>query len=232
YKGAETAGNNLVDDNNQGASYLVEECSRSKVTLLAIGPLTNLKQAFYKDSSFFDNIDEIVLMGGVTEPLILGGKQLDELNFSEDPAAAGLVLNAPVPVTVMTGNLCLQLFFGESELEILKSTSIPIYKYIYKQIVDWFFYSEKLVGKKGFYMWDLAAALYLTHKGHFDDNYVKITSNIEKLKKGYIEFEGVHNEEVNLRQEGIVNLPTRISEVNLLKKEIFKSWAQVSMEEF
>jgi inosine-uridine nucleoside N-ribohydrolase len=50
-------------------------------------------------------------MGGLTKPLMINGKNLDELNFSADHEASYNVLHSGTKITTMTGHICLQAEF-------------------------------------------------------------------------------------------------------------------------
>ena len=101
-KGAAKAG----DYKTEAADYLVRAASENKnETLIAIGPLTNLYAAWEIDNDFFKNLKEIIIMGGITEPLQIGNKTIDELNLSSDPKAAEKVLKDEVHVALMSSNL-------------------------------------------------------------------------------------------------------------------------------
>jgi len=86
--------------------------------LIATGALTNLYGATLNDDTFWDNIRDVVVMGGVTEPLFISGEKLDELNFSCDPEATYHVLRAPPRKTVIAGKFFLSVFFLEKKSSI------------------------------------------------------------------------------------------------------------------
>ena len=103
------------------------------VDFLATGALTNLFGAYLLDNDFFRKVKEIIVMGGITEPLMINGHVMEELNFSCDPEAAYCVLSSDAPTTVITGNLCLSALFGDLEINRLKGQkNVPIYGYIYQ----------------------------------------------------------------------------------------------------
>lgn len=86
-----------------------------ELSVLATGSLTNLWGAYEMDSAFFENVKEIVLMGGITSPLVFEKKVMDELNFSCDPHASWTVLTKGRNVSVITGNNCLKVLFTKEE---------------------------------------------------------------------------------------------------------------------
>ena len=68
------------------------------LTIVAIGPLTNLGMALAKDPAIASKIDEIVMMGGSREVRGLHG--LAEFNIWADPAAAAIVFGSGLRVRV------------------------------------------------------------------------------------------------------------------------------------
>ena len=75
----------------ESARKIVELANRypGEVSFLGIGSLTNLYGAMLLDSSIFDKLKQVVLMGGITETLYTHGKHCPELNFSINHKAAG-----------------------------------------------------------------------------------------------------------------------------------------------
>lgn len=54
-----------VESKRDAVGYIVETLQNNKdVSIIAIGPLTNIAKALEKDASVFDNLDEFVSMGG------------------------------------------------------------------------------------------------------------------------------------------------------------------------
>ena len=102
---------------SEAAVFLAEMADRhpGELSILATGSLTNLKGAYERDSHFFEKVKEIVLMGGITSPLVFEKKVMEELNFSCDPPAARTVLTKGRNVSVITGNNCLEVLFTKQE---------------------------------------------------------------------------------------------------------------------
>lgn len=80
--------------------FIIQTARAGKVTLCALGPLTNLALAFERAPEIKDNIDEIVLMGG---GLFEGGNVTPaaEFNIYVDPHAADIVFKSGIPIVVM-----------------------------------------------------------------------------------------------------------------------------------
>ncbi|OPJ57278.1 nucleoside hydrolase [Alkalithermobacter paradoxus] len=221
YKGSACKSNRKSD----AAEFLVNMVNKypGEITLLATGSLTNLCGAYEIDNSFFSKLKQIVLMGGITRPLIINGKNLNELNFSCDPEASLRVLSSDAKVTTLDGHICLQAFFGEKEYERLTSNNSNIYKYINDNTVEWFNLVMKEFGVKGFYNWDIVSALYITNPELFEDNFENIVSTEKDLEKGYLKIDNDNDSGYK------VNIPLKIKDVDLFNEIIFKTWDNVKI---
>lgn len=237
-RGGESAG----CTRSEAAGFLAEMVNRypGEVSVLATGSLTNLMGAWEKDPAFFEKAGEIVLMGGITEPLLFAKKKMNELNFSCDPKAAFLVLTEGKRVSVITGNNCLKVLFTKEDYRnslFLKKEGAA--EYIRKKTDYWFQYNEEDYGIQGFYNWDVTAAVYLMRPELFEDSLETFCLSAGDLKTGYLRREGIETEE-NTRecQSGteedqrdrkkkcMLNLPT-VREEKTFKNEIYRAWKQV-----
>ncbi|GAB6098193.1 nucleoside hydrolase [Halanaerocella petrolearia] len=215
------------DLDTDAASFLVEEAKRlaGDVTFLATGPLTNLKAAYELDNNFFSYLKEIVVMGGITETLCFNGKEVEELNFSCDPEATKLVLEAEVSVTVATGNLCLDALFSSKEWNRIQNSDLEVYQYIYNYISHWYKYGVELIGEEGFYMWDLVSALYVTSPELYVDKYYTLQSTADDLTTGRLILKrAASSQEEN---KAVINIPTRIKDIAKFKNLVFGAWANI-----
>jgi purine nucleosidase len=84
-----------------GPDLIIETVRRypHEITLVPIGPLTNIALAISKDPSIVPLVKEVVLMGGS----ITGGNvnAASEFNIHSDPEAASVVFNAGWPITMV-----------------------------------------------------------------------------------------------------------------------------------
>lgn len=73
----------------------------NKITIVAVGPLTNIAQAILKNQNFAQNIKELVIMGGAEN---FGNiTPYAEFNFYKDPEATRIVFEAGIKKVVMIG---------------------------------------------------------------------------------------------------------------------------------
>ena len=98
-----------------------------ELTLVPIGPLTNIALALHKDPSIVDLVKEVVVMGGsITEGNVTA---VAEANIYNDPEAAHAVFHAGWKVTMVGLDVTHRTNFGPSHLEDLASTRGPINDY-------------------------------------------------------------------------------------------------------
>ncbi len=96
---------------NQTAVELLNSVIQSspyKVTLLTLGPLTNVAEALQNNPSLIDNIEMIYIMGGAVDVpgnIAITGVGIDnevaEWNIYIDPFAANIVFRSGAPITLV-----------------------------------------------------------------------------------------------------------------------------------
>ncbi|MFZ6990398.1 nucleoside hydrolase [Curtobacterium sp. RRHDQ66] len=90
------------------AEFLVTYArSHGPVTIVALGPLTNLALALQRDRQLPDFIDQVVVMGGAVEHPG-NGSPTAEANIRNDPQAANVVLNAGWNITMVPLDVTMQ----------------------------------------------------------------------------------------------------------------------------
>jgi len=94
--------------------------SPHEITLIPVGPLTNIALALRKDPSIVPLVKEIVLMGGS----ITGGNvtAAAEANIHNDPEAARAVFEAGWPLTMVGLNVTEKTLFARADLDRLART--------------------------------------------------------------------------------------------------------------
>lgn len=90
-----------------------------RITLLAVGPLTNVAAAFALAPELPGLLAGLVIMGGST----VGGNATAaaEFNIHADPEAAARVFECGVPVTMFGLNVCRQVPIGQPQVDRLRA---------------------------------------------------------------------------------------------------------------
>lgn len=198
----------------EAAEFLVEQVNKfpGEISILATGPLGNLRAAKELDPNFFSKVKQIACMGGmVHQPMKMGGHLMKELNLSADPEATYAVLHAECPVTVMNAHVCLQAPFKWRHALKAKRW----HKKIAKWRNLWHFGFGYRYRQNAFYLWDLLPAVYLTEPELFSNNQVKITSTVSDLEDGTL---------VISEDGASVNMPEQIIDRNRFYDILFAGW--------
>jgi purine nucleosidase len=95
------------------------------VTLVPMGPLTNIATAIEKEPAILQGIDEIVLMGGAMRE---GGNRTPsaEFNILVDPDAADIVFRCGRPITVMGLDVTHQVLSTEDRVARIEALANPV----------------------------------------------------------------------------------------------------------
>jgi inosine-uridine nucleoside N-ribohydrolase len=101
-----------------------------EITLVPVGPLTNIALAVLKDPSIVPLVKEVVLMGGS----ISGGNvnAAAEANIHNDPEAAQIVFQAGWPLIMVGLDVGDKTLFSQTYLDQLASTHGPVNDFIYQ----------------------------------------------------------------------------------------------------
>jgi purine nucleosidase len=93
--------------------------SPEPVTVLAIGPLTNIARALQAAPAIRDHIGELVLMGGSSDR----GNHTPaaEFNIYADPEAADIVFSAGLPLRMFGLNVCRQVLLAREHVEVVRA---------------------------------------------------------------------------------------------------------------
>jgi len=98
-----------------------------RLTLVPIGPLTNIALAVYKDPTIVPLVKEVVVMGGsISEGNVTA---VAEANIYNDPEAAHVVFHAGWKVTMVGLDVTHKTNFGAPHLERLAATHGPLNDY-------------------------------------------------------------------------------------------------------
>ena len=155
----------------------VLERSEEKVTLVPIGPLTNLALLFVQYPEVKEKIEEIVLMGGA----FLRGNitPAAEFNIYVDPEAASIVFNSGVPIVMAGLDVTHQAYITREENEILRQKGGRIAVFA-AELIDFFSrYHYEVEKLPGCTIHDACAVAYLCHPEIFVEKQCHVDIELE-----------------------------------------------------
>jgi inosine-uridine nucleoside N-ribohydrolase len=116
-----------------GIPLIVDTCLNApgKITILAIGPATNIALALRAEPRIKEKIERIVLMNG------LFFKPGLEYNTKIDPEASAIVYGSGVPVTAVGLDVTMQCKLTEADLHRIEQSQLPSAQFLYKLIRIW-----------------------------------------------------------------------------------------------
>ncbi len=163
-----------------GVSALQATLEGGPLTILVLGPLTNVAAALVGRPDLHHNVTRIVAVIGhrpghlfhPTEGKGAGamfghGPIFRDLNVSVDPDAVGAILGLPVPITLIPYDAARETMIAGADLDGLARKGVAS-AWIAQSARDWLSFWIDEVGLPGFYPFDWVAAADLTDPGLFN----------------------------------------------------------------
>jgi inosine-uridine nucleoside N-ribohydrolase len=118
-------------DSHFGPDLIIQmvHAAPHEITLVPVGPLTNIALAVLKDPTIVPLVKEVIIMGGA----ITGGNvnAAAEANIYNDPEAAQIVFQAGWPLTMVGLDVGDKTLFSKKYLDQLGQTHGPVNDFIY-----------------------------------------------------------------------------------------------------
>jgi|SRR5690625_2541171 len=119
-----------------------------EITIVALGPLTNLAVAIQKDPEVMKQVKEVILMGGTAKHQ--GNcSQVAEYNFWVDPDAAKIVFDSGIDITMVGLDVTHKVVFTPNLREVVNQFKTDLSKYIVditRFYVDFHWEQERTIG--------------------------------------------------------------------------------------
>lgn len=184
----------LTNDAPDRIIQAIRSKPRGSVTLLTLGPLTNIALALHRDPTLLEACAETIIMGGAIH--VPGNKsRVAEFNIFVDPHAAEIVLAAPGNKTLVPLDACNETVLQMSDLDQYPNTRTTdflrdILKPYIKNI-------EHFLGVRGALLYDPLAAYYAIAPSEFETDMMDIR----------IETRGVYTEGMTVAERR-TNIPS------------------------
>lgn len=112
-------------EKQHGVDYLIDTfMNRDDVSLITLGPLTNVAQALLKEPKLKERIPEILCMGG--SAFVGNATSVAEFNIYADPEAAKIVFESGIPIQMVGLNVTRQNRLGLDDVAKLKEIGGPV----------------------------------------------------------------------------------------------------------
>jgi len=137
------------------------QAATDKITVLALGPLTNIAQAFETTPALIDKIDMIYVMGGAVDvpgSAVSDTNKSAEWNIYCDPYAARLVFESGAPITLISLDASNDVPITMDFLsKVQADAKTPSAKFVATVLQN----STGFIQSGGYYFWDPLAAAVL-----------------------------------------------------------------------
>ncbi|SCI16691.1 MULTISPECIES: nucleoside hydrolase [unclassified Romboutsia] len=136
--------------NKNGVDFIIKTLRENEdVSIIALGPLTNIAKAIMKDKKAFDNLDEFVSMGGAFK--IHGNcSPVAEFNYWVDPHSADYVYkNLPKQIHMIGLDVTRKIVLTPNIIEFINRLDSRLAKYITeitRFYVDFHWEQEGIIG--------------------------------------------------------------------------------------
>lgn len=118
-------------EKESAVDFIIQEVERypNQVTIVAIGPLTNVAMAIRQEPGLAQKVKGIAIMGGAIGMLPNGAGNAEpnaEFNFWVDPEAAHIVLRSGIPITLTPLNVTAQTDFSKEWFDKIVAANTPL----------------------------------------------------------------------------------------------------------
>lgn len=164
FKGSKSS----VESTTNASEAIIDFCRKSthKVSILALGPLTNISQALHDAPDIAGKIKQIVFCGGRTEgELINPGNhtfKIKDVNFENDTNSFKELIKIGIPFVLSGFESSRNFWIKKEDILPLKNSEKEHHRYIYNKLSNWLFLWKKFVKIEGFNPFDVITAAYLT----------------------------------------------------------------------
>ncbi|WP_329793450.1 nucleoside hydrolase [Lentzea sp. DG1S-22] len=142
-----TSAATFAADPTSAARVLVDRVNErpGEITVLAIGPLTNIATAMTIDPEWSQKIKQLVVMAGAFDVRNV----LHELNAAYDPEATHIVMNSAAPLLIVPLDVTLRTFMRLGDVDVLDAAGTPLASYLGRMARPWITWLAERFGEDG-----------------------------------------------------------------------------------
>ena len=133
-----------------GCDFLIEQIlsNPGEITLVAIGPLTNVALAIRQEPRIVQTIKELIIMGGAIRHEG-NTTALAEFNTFVDPHAAHIVYHAGIPTTLVPLDVTYQCILTKPDVDRLLRIDSPLTRFVADSTRFYMEYHDEFQGVQG-----------------------------------------------------------------------------------
>ncbi len=156
---------------SRASEELAARLRQRKLTILALGPLTNIASVIAHHPDVVGNIERIIMVGGKPPGRLLHpGTQwwfhFRDLNVSKDTRAAEVVLQSGVPLVLIPFEVAEKILITQADLDRLAAGDKAT-RWLSAASGPWASFWRNMLHREGFHPFDALAAMYVTAPGAF-----------------------------------------------------------------
>ena len=160
YRGADRAEG--LGQLNDAVTAMADALQAGRLTLVALGPATNVATLLQRYPHLADSIEQLVMCAGRRSPtqhFQVGNSKryLPDYNVEMDPLAMQWVLDSDIPLTLAGFEPASYVYLSREDLLPLKEGTNPGDRWVWRQLRDWLFaWRVYLRARRGFIPFDAA----------------------------------------------------------------------------
>ena len=173
YRGADQAIGSGTPDKNEATDALAKVLSKEPLTIIALGPLTNIAALILRHPEHLANIRRVIAIAGQRPEPGIGFYpgtsrlfHLHDLNFRKDVAAFRILLQSSIPVTLVPYEAAAKISILSPDLALLEKGDSQS-RWLSKVSKPWLQFWNNKLGAKGFFPFDSLAIGLVTFPSHF-----------------------------------------------------------------
>lgn len=168
YKGSPNADD--LGTENAATKAMYNALNKERLTILALGPVTNVATLIQNHPDIVGQIDSIIICAARTPGLPfnpgLGNLNVFDYNYEMDTTSMNVLLESSVHLVFAGYEPSSHTFIGQVDLQVLdKKNEADLW--LYNTLQPWMELNEKLFGVNGFIPFDCSTLGMLTHPEYF-----------------------------------------------------------------
>ena len=161
------AASDQLGEETPATRAMAEALRRERLTLMAIGPVTNVATLLMNHAELTSQIEEVIAVAGrrpgqrFTVGDRAGARVLRDLNFELDADGFQVLLDADVPIVLAPFEISSKVLFTRDDAARFSSGPDTLQWFV-QPVNDWLDLWERQFGVAGFHPFDTLAVAYLT----------------------------------------------------------------------